>query len=79
MATAGDPNHPSGHAHEVMTRGNGRGTAAHHGKRCTRLRALTADDPNPAFRAQWDVRAAHTVVQLDSGEEVVLSNDEIGG
>jgi len=77
MATEGNPHHPSGHAHEVMTRGNGRGTAVHHGKRCTRLRALTPDDP--AHASQWDVRVGQTVVKLDSDEEIVLLNDEIGG
>lgn len=73
MPSPGDPAHPSGHAHEVMTRGNGRNTEKHHGKRCTVLGSCTPEDD------AWDVKIAKTRVKLEDGATVILHNDEVQG
>jgi hypothetical protein len=73
MPTRGDPNHPSGHAHEVMTLHNGRDTEQHHGKRCTVIKAAEKGDPG------YDVRVGKTVVRLETGETITLENHEVAG
>lgn len=51
----------------------------HDGTKIARVRALTPDDANETLRRFWDREIGQTVCQLESGEEIVLLNDECRG